>query len=109
MTGDDFDEYMRTLDYVVEVITGVNQMQYSVVKDVKIPTGSLKGNVCDVALQRPVEVPYVVPSAVHTRPHLLPMNTEPPYATQPGHIGPEWQYWSRRYGHTSSPCWERCR
>src|SRR4051794_20380705 len=103
MTPDDFDEYLKSLGYAVEVVVGVNNVEYSVVKDLKIKTGNLKGVVCDVAIQRPTEIPYVLPAAIHTRPHLLPMDTAPPNATQAGQIGPEWQYWSRTYARPPSP------
>ena len=103
MTADDFDDHMRRLGYAIEVITGANNAQYTVIKDITIRTGSLKGTVCDVALQRTTTVPYVPPAAIHTRPHLLPMNSSAPFATQAGHIGPEWQYWSRRYERPPTP------
>jgi hypothetical protein len=103
MVPDDFDEYVRSLGYTVDVVTGADSLEYSVVRDVAIKTGGLKGQVCDIALHRPPAVPYGVPAAIHTKPHLLPMNASAPYATQAGHIGPEWQYWSRRYDRPPTP------
>lgn len=103
MVPDDFDTYVRGLGYVVEVVRGADSQEYSVVRDLQITTGSLTGKVCDVAIQRPPQVPYLLPASVHVRPHLLPMDTNAPYATQPGHIGPEWQYWSRRYDRPPAP------
>jgi len=103
VTPNDLDDYLRKLGYKVEVIIGDNGVEYSVIYDVTISHGSLKGKVCDVGLQRPTEIPYVLPAAIHTRPHLLPMDSSAPYATQPGHIGSEWQYWSRRFERAPTP------
>jgi len=103
MTPEDFEAYVRGLGYEAEVVTNANGVEYSVVRDVTIPTGRLTGTVCDVALQRVGGTPYVAPPAIHTRPHLLRMDTAAPWATQAGQVGPEWQYWSRRYDHIPTP------
>lgn len=102
MTADDFDVYVRGIGYEVEIIAGADNQSYSVVRNLEIPTGSLGGRQCDVAIQRNASVPYVVPQAIHTRPALVPMAPEP-LKTQASGIGPEWQYWSRRFDRTPTP------
>ena len=103
MTIDDFDAYVRGLNYTVEVVVGNDGGSYSVVRDVELPNGALRGRRCDVAIQRNEMVPYVPPAAIHTRPHLVPMIMKDPLKTQASDIGPDWQYWSRRYDHRPTP------
>jgi hypothetical protein len=93
VTPDDLDDYLRSIGLTVEVLTGADDLSYTVVRNFAIPSGSLVGRGCDVAIQRPLGDPYVLPSAIHTRPALLEMGT---FNTQQSPIGPEWQYWSRR-------------
>lgn len=103
MTADDLDEYLRSLGHTVEVITGVDGLPYTVVRDVTLTKGSIAGCVCDIAVQRHAGDPFVVPSAIHTRPALVAMDMSGPLKTQASGIGGEWQYWSRRYDHPPAP------
>ena len=103
MTINDFDAYVRGLGHTVEVAVGDDGQSYSVVRDVELPQGALRGRRCDIAIQRNEMVPYVPPAAIHTRPHLAPMIMKDPLKTQASGIGPEWQYWSRRYDHRPTP------
>ena len=103
MTIDDFDTYLRTLGLTVEVIQGNDGSHYTVVCDYELPKGSLRGRRCDIAIQRHESIPFVVPAAIHTRPHLVPMSMKEPLKTQKSGIGTDWQYWSRRYDHRPTP------
>ena len=103
MTIEEFETHVREKGYAVEVISGTDGNPYSVVRDVELPTGALSGRRCDIAIQRNTMVPYVPPPAIHTRPHLVPMVMEEPLKTQKSGIGPDWQYWSRRYDHRPTP------
>lgn len=103
MTIDDFDTYLRTLGLTVEIIRGNDGSHYTVVCDYELPKGSLRGRRCDIAVQRNEAVPFVVPAAIHTRPPLVPMSMKEPLKTQESGIGPDWQYWSRRYDHRPTP------
>lgn len=103
MTADDFLLYVKSLGYSTDVITGKDGQAYSVVRDVELPTGSLRGRHCDIAILRNNMVPYAPPAAVHTKPHLVPMDGNDPLRTMESGIGPEWLYWSRRYDHKSTP------
>ena len=103
MTIEDFEAHIRRLGYTVEVVNGNDRKSYSVVRDVKLPNGALRGRCCDIAIQRNTMVPYVPPPAIHTRPHLVPMNGSEPLKTMKSGIGPDWQYWSRRYDHRPTP------
>lgn len=74
------------------------------IKDYEIQLGSLQNKKCDVAFEHVANIPYVFPSAIHTRPHMLKMSTEDrTIATQPSPIGAEWQYWSRRLDRQHTP------
>lgn len=103
MTIHDFDAHIRDLGLTVEVISGVDGQPYSVVRDVELPNGALSGRRCDIAIQRTATVPYLPPAAIHTRPHLVPMDPSEPLKTMGSGIGPDWQYWSRRYDHRPTP------
>ena len=99
MTIDDFDQYLRELGMTVKVIRGEDGLSYSVARDYELPSGLLRGRSCDIAIQRDGSIPFVAPAAIHTRPHLVPMSMKEPLKTQASGIGPDWQYWSRRYDH----------
>ena len=103
MTVEDFDKYIESLGFIVEIIGGEDGNQYSVVRDVELPTGALRGRRCDIAIWRNGMVPYVPPPAIHTRPHLVPMDSTDPLRTMASGIGAEWLYWSRRYDHKPTP------
>lgn len=102
MTIDEFDAYLRGLGHTVEPITGNDNQVYSVVRDFELPRGALAGRRCDIAIHRNGSVPFVPPAAIHTRPHLVPMAGDPLKTSQSG-IGPDWQYWSRRYDRPATP------
>ena len=99
MTIGDFEAYVRGLGYAVETVQGADDVAYVVVRDVELPSGALHGRRCDIAIGRNEMVPYVPPAAIHTRPHLVPMDENEPLRTMASGIGPDWQYWSRRYDH----------
>ena len=103
MTADDFDEFVRSVGPTVEVIRGEDGTAYSAVRNFELPRGALRGRRCDIAIQRVDTVPYVAPAAIHTRPHLVPMDESEPLRTMKSGIGPEWLYWSRRYDHRPTP------
>jgi hypothetical protein len=74
-----------------------------VIRQVTITAGSLAGRACDVGLARCQSVPYVVAPAIHTRPALVPMDMSGPLHTQASALGPDWQYWSRRFDRPPTP------
>lgn len=100
MTIDDLDAYVTGLGFTVESLTGDDNGHYSVIRAVVVPAGPHKGTTCDVAILRSASVPYVPPSAVHTRPALVPMGTQ---SAQASGVGPEWQYLSRRFDRPATP------
>jgi len=97
MRIEEFEAYLRELGKSVETIKGQDNIEYVLVHDVDITCGGLKGRRCDVAIPRSTAAPYVAPTAIHTRPALVPMFWSDPLKTQPSSIGPGWQYWSRRF------------
>ena len=103
MTNDDFEAHLRECGYAVEMVTGGDGAAYIVVHNVELPRGPFRGIRCDIAIQRNEMVPYVPPAAIHTRPHLAPMDTSPPLHTQQSLIGGDWQYWSRRFDRQPTP------
>jgi hypothetical protein len=97
MTADLLEEYIRNAGNEVVVIQDPAGTQFTCVRNVNVPAGPLRGRICDIAIQRINTVPYTVPAAIHTKPPLVPMSPGEPIGTQPSTLGPEWQYWSRRY------------
>ena len=103
MNVDEFEGHVRSLGHTVEVIQGGDGNEYAVVRNVELPNGALRGRRCDIAIQRTEMVPYVPPAAIHTRPHLVPMDGSEPLKTMDSKIGSDWQYWSRRYDRRPTP------
>lgn len=103
MTADELEAHLRRCGYDVETITGDDTVSYTVVRQVRLPSGPLRGRVCDIAIARDQSVPYVAPAAIHTRPALVPMSSGAPLGTQASGIGAEWQYWSRRFDRPPTP------
>ncbi len=103
MTAETLEEHLRGVGYVVSVIQDPGGVAFTVVHDVEIPRGCLRGKRCDVAIQRINTVPYTVPAAIHTKPALVPMSPGPPIGTQRSSLGSDWQYWSRRYDRSPTP------
>jgi hypothetical protein len=105
VTADDLDSYLQNLGLTVDVLTSpaTPGNRFTVVRDHRILAGPRAGKVCDVGLMRVVTVPYGVPSAIHTRPAIARMDMRSAIKTQASELGPEWQYWSRRYDHSPTP------
>lgn len=103
MTADDLEVYLRELGMDVERVSDTAGNEYSVARRFEIQTGGLRGRSCDVAIQRVATSPYVVPSAIHTKPALVRMDSGEPLGTQGSPLGEGWQYWSRRFDHPPSP------
>ena len=103
MKAEDFEAYMRGKGYTVEPLAGDDGLSYSVIKQVRLPCGALAGKYCDICIQRDQTVPYLPPPAIHTRPILVPMDMNGPLRTQHSGIGPDWQYWSRRFDRRPEP------
>jgi hypothetical protein len=100
MSIDEFESYVRGLGFTVEPLEGRDGGTYTVIRALTIPAGTLRGRQCDVAIRRETVVPYIPPAAIHTRPPLVPMGT---LSTQPSPVGPDWQYWSRRFDRAVTP------
>jgi hypothetical protein len=95
MSNESLIEYFKSLGWHIEVILGSDRLYYTVIRDYHINVGSLVDRICDVAIQQNNTIPFVLSSAIHTRPHLVPMNMQNALRTQNSGIGAEWQYWSR--------------
>ena len=100
MTIEDFEAYVRGLGFTVEPFTGADNVIYSVIRAVTVRTGRLISTICDVAINRELATPYIPPAAIHTKPALVPMGT---LSTSASGIGPDWQYWSRRFDRPVTP------
>jgi hypothetical protein len=92
MTNEDLVSHLEGLGHTVETLDLGPQGRWIVVRDYPVSTGTLAGQRRDVAVQWSPQVPYVAPSAVQVRPHVVPMGTR---NAQGSPLGPEWQYLSR--------------
>jgi len=103
VTDAELEEYLRSLGLTVEAAQDRSGHPYIVVCNFAIPCGPLAERACDVALARCQTIPYVVPPAIHTRPALVRMDMTGPLKTQASALGPDWQYWSRRFDRVPTP------
>lgn len=103
MTFEDIEDFIRSLGHTVETLTDSSNVRYTHVREFEIPSGTLRGRVCDIAIQQVLATPYVPPSGIHTCPTFLGRDSSPIPATQVSPLGGEWQYWSRRYDHVPTP------
>lgn len=100
MTNEDLVSHLEGLGHMVETLNSGPQDRWIVVRDYSISTGTLAGQRRDVAVQWSPQVPYIAPSAVQVRPHVVPMGTR---NAQGSPLGPEWQYLSRVLRCTPTP------
>lgn len=103
MNDNELEQYLRDLGLTVETAKDSSGYPYIVVRYLVISCGPLAGRRCDAALARCRTIPYVVPSAIHTRPALVVMDMVGPNKTQASPLGPDWQYWSRRFDREPTP------
>ena len=92
MNNNELVIYLKLLGWIIEKIYDKQNQEYIVIKNYSIPIGSLKDRKCDIAFLSSNSIPYVFPSAIHTKPVLLSMNTN---GVQASLLGSDWQYWSR--------------
>jgi hypothetical protein len=100
MRIDDLEHYLTGVGHKLERLEAPDQQVYLVVRDIRIAGGILDGKTCDVAVLRTAEDLWVPQAALHVRPALLPMGQ---HNTQASPVGPEWQYWSRRFDRVPTP------
>lgn len=100
MTIEELEAYLAP-KYELEKLTAGNGQEYLVIKAISIPPGgALASKICDVAVLRSNENPWVPQAALQVRPPLVPMGQ---HNTQASPLGPEWQYWSRRFDKVPTP------
>lgn len=75
----------------------VDGQSYLVIKEVKIPKGSHEGQLCEVAVKRTSDNPWLPEARLHVRPHLTAMGQR---NTSSSPLGTDWQYLSRRFDRT---------
>jgi hypothetical protein len=79
---------------------GPNEQSFMVIKNVRIPGGSHDGELCEVAIRRSDQNPWLPEAQIHVRPHLTPMGQN---SSQASPLGTEWQYLSRRFDPPPTP------
>ena len=88
MTLDDFDKHLVATGKSTETKT-VGSDVYTVIKGF-----TANGITYDVGVKRTAGTPWVPESALHVRPHRVPMGQN---SSQGSALGAEWQYLSRRF------------
>lgn len=100
MVFSDLESHLSTIGVSTESLDAGGR-SYLVIKGVRIPDGgSHAGQVCDVALFRSADNPWLPEAKLHVRPHLVPMGQK---SSQASEVGPDWQYLSRRFDKPPSP------
>src|SRR5487761_50701 len=94
MTFDELEQHVGQIDGLSIESLVVGNQTYLVIKNVRIPGGNRGGQLCEVALLRSIDNPWLPEPKIHVRPHLVPMGQ---MNSQASPVGPEWQYLSRRY------------
>jgi hypothetical protein len=92
MTLDDLDKHLIAMGKQIEMKT-VGSDVYTVIKGFTVSNG----NTYDVGVKRNTGTPWLPESALHVRPHRVPMGES---ASQVSALGDEWQYLSRRFERT---------
>jgi len=92
MTNEDLVSHLVGLGHTVETLDRGPQDRWILLREYSISTGSLAGQSRDVAIQWSPQIPYVAPSAIHVRPHVVAMGTR---NAQQSVLGTQWQYLSR--------------
>ncbi|MDB4954684.1 MAG: hypothetical protein JWO36_2253 [Myxococcales bacterium] len=98
MTSQDFETYVNAAGYATRTAPAGSGSY--LVLTVLVPSGSNKGKSCEVAVKRSDANPWVPESAVHVKPHLVPMGQQ---SSQNSELGGEWQYLSRRFERPPTP------
>lgn len=88
MTLDDLDKHLVTIGKSTETET-IGGDVYTVVKGFTV-----NGVTYDVGIKRTAGTPWVPESALHVRPHRVPMGQN---SSKGSDLGAEWQYLSRRF------------
>lgn len=96
----DLESHLEKVGVSFEQIRDPNGQPYLLLKDLLITGGSLDGRICDVAVQRTTEDPWVPQAALQVRPILITMGQ---HNTQASPLGEGWQYWSRRFDRPPTP------
>jgi hypothetical protein len=92
VSNDELLEHIKAVGLTVELIAANGAGKFIVVRGFPIRGGSLDGEVRDLAWPWVPSIPYVAPTAIHVRPHAVPMGSR---NSQASPLGPEWQYLSR--------------
>lgn len=95
----DFADHLTLIGATVES-KAVGSDNYFVISGVTISCGANAGKTCDVAIKQSTANPWVPESAVHVRPHLVPMGQR---SSQGSPLGGDWQYLSRRFERVPTP------
>jgi hypothetical protein len=83
-----------------EPLIDIQGVQYGLIKNYEIPSGSFKGRIVDLAIPAPTDYPRVLGASIHIKanPHLVPFGPIPNLRNViPSNLGPEWQYWSYQF------------
>jgi hypothetical protein len=93
MTLSDLEQYLMKIGLRTDDLTVAGQ-SYLVITGVRIPRGSHEGQLCEVAVRRTSDNPWLPEAKLHVRPHLAPTGQR---NTLQSPLGTEWQYLSRRF------------
>jgi hypothetical protein len=96
---------MNSISWKMGMEKGKDNKNYNVIYGYEIKAGSKADMKCDIAFEQTSAVPYVFPSAIHTRPRLVSLEqaNREKYNVQDSGIGEDWEYFSRRLDKPPTP------
>ncbi|HVB52668.1 MAG TPA: hypothetical protein VNF24_00535 [Candidatus Acidoferrales bacterium] len=103
MTHDELATYLESVGFTIETLEAGGPpatASFLVIRDFEVRVGTKAGQKYEIAVQMSTAVPYVLPPAIHVRPHAVTMGSS---ASQGSPLGPDWQYLSRVLRVTPTP------
>lgn len=89
------------LGYQVELVRGLDNLHYAVIKDFEVPLGKFAGRVIDLGIPAMPNFPQAVGASIHVRstPQLYEKADSLPGVRniQDSKLGSEWRYWSKNF------------
>lgn len=95
MTNEELATYLQIVGFTIETLEATGPpgtASFLVIRNFEVRVGTKAGQKFEIAIQRSTAVPYILPPAIHVRPHAVSMGSA---ASQGSPLGPDWQYLSR--------------
>ena len=95
----DLENYLSSMNLDTSILS-LGSEEFLVISKQKVGTGTQSTDICDVAIKRTNDNPWLPEAKIHVRPKLTDMGTK---NSQPSPLGEDWQYLSRRFDYVPTP------